>query len=209
MNPDDFKNPGDYKRAWQGQRRLSVDAELLKEVQRNEQSFDAMIFWRDFREVGVALVMVPLWLYLGAKNSLPWTWYLTVPVLLWVAGFMLVDRRRHQRQTSESGEPLRRHVGGSLAEVKHQIWLLRNVHWWGLLPMAVAMLAFFGHVAWQERGGGWWTLLFVSMVVIPGVGVLAGIYWLNLYAIRAMLEPRRRELETLLMSFGEETPIAS
>ena len=167
-----------------------------------------MIFWRDFREVGVAIILVPLWFYLGAKNSSPWTYYLTVPVLLWVAGFMLVDRMRHQRQASE-GESLRRHVEGSLAEVEHQIWLLRNVHWWGLLPMAVAMLAFFGQAAWQERGGGWWTVLCVSMVVIPGVGVLAGIYWLNLYAIRAMLEPRRRELETLLMSFGEEMPDAS
>jgi uncharacterized membrane-anchored protein len=83
-------------------------------VQRNEQSFNAMIFWRDFREVGVAVILVPLWFYLGAKNSSPWTYYLTVPVLLWVAGFMLVDRMRHQRQASE-GESLRRHVEGSLA----------------------------------------------------------------------------------------------
>src|SRR3954451_17696328 len=128
MDPD-FENPDEFKRAWQGQPRLTVDAELLlKEVQRNEQSFNAMIFWRDFREVGLALVMVPLWIYLGVKNSSPWTYYLTVPVLLWYAGFMLVDRRRHQRQPSE-GESLRRHVEGSLAEVEHQIWLLRNVHW--------------------------------------------------------------------------------
>jgi len=52
-------------------------------------------------------------------------------------------------------------------------------------------------------------LLPVSTVAIPGVGVLANIYPLNRYAIRAMLEPRRRELETLLMSFGEKTPDAS
>ncbi len=167
-----------------------------------------MIFWRDFREVGVAIILVPLWFYLGAKNSSPWTYYLTVPVLLWVAGFMLVDRMRHQRQASE-GESLRRHVEGSLAEVEHQIRLLRNVHWWALLPMAVAMLPFFGQVAWQERGGGWWTVLFVSMVVILAVGVLGGVYWLNLYAVRAMLQPRRLELKTLLMSFEDEKPDAS
>ena len=201
-------NPDDLKQAWRGQPRLAVDADLLlKEVKRNEQNFDAMIFWRDFREVGIALVMVALWLYLGVKGALPWTWYLTVPVLLWVAGFMLVDRKRHQRLPSE-GEPLRRHVEGSLAEVEHQIGLLRSVHWWALLPMTLAMLAFFGQAAWQERGGGWWTVLFMLMVSIFGVSVFAGIYWLNLYAVRAMLEPRRRELETLLMRFGEEVPDA-
>ena len=202
-------NPDDLKQAWQGQPHLALDADLLlKEVKRNEQSFNAMIFWRDFREVGIALVMVPLWLYLGVKDALPWTWYLTVPVLLWVAGFMLVDRKLHQRQSPEC-EPLRRHVEGSLAKVEHQIGLLRSVHWWALLPMAVAMLAFLGQAAWQERGGGWWTALFVSMVSIFGVSVFAGIYWLNLYAVQAMLEPRRRELETLLMTFGEEVPDAS
>ena len=170
MSPDESNETDDFKQAWKGQPRMKIDADLLlKEVQRNEQSFNAMIFWRDFREVGIALVTVPLWIYLGVRNSSPWTYYLVVPALLWVAGFMLVDRGRHQRQPSES-DPLRRHVEGSLAEVEHQIWLLRNVHWWYLLPMAAAMLAFFGQAAWQERGGGWWTVLFVSMVVIPAVG---------------------------------------
>jgi hypothetical protein len=209
MNPDDFHETDDYKQAWQGQPRMKTDAELLlKEVQRNDQSFAVMIFWRDFREVGLALVMVPLWVYLGVKGAQPWAYYLTVPVLLWVAGFMLVDRKRHQRQPSQ-GEPLRRHVESSLAAVEHQIGLLSNVHLWYLLPLAVAMLAFFGQAAWQERGGGWWTVLFTSMLSIFGLGVLGAVYWLNLYAVRAMLEPRRQELKTLLMSFEDETPEAS
>jgi hypothetical protein len=74
--------------------------------------------------------------------------------------------------------------------------------------MAVAMLAFFGQVAWQERGGGW-AVLSVSILVILAVGVLGGVYWLNLYAVRAMLQPRRLELKTLLMSFEDEKPDAS
>ena len=114
-----------------------------------------MIFWRDVREIGIALVMVPLWLYLGVKDSLPWTWYLTVPALLWIAGYMLVDRMRHKRQPPEPDEPLRQCVESSLAQVEHQIRLLRNVHWWYLLPLGISCLAFFGQVAWQDRAGGW------------------------------------------------------
>lgn len=206
-------NPDDFKRAWQAQTsqtRLTIDAELLlKEVQRNQQYFTAMILWRDVREVVASLLMVPLWLYLGVKNSSPWTWYLAVPALLWIAGYMLADRMRHKRQPPERGEPLLRRVEGSLAQVEHQIWLLRNVLWWALLPLAFAMLAFFGQVAWQERSGGWWTALAVSEVIALGVIVLAGVYWLNQYAVRSELEPRRRELETLLMSLEDETPDAS
>jgi hypothetical protein len=204
--------PDDFKQAWQtqSQTRLSIDAELLlKEVRRNQHYFTAMIFWRDVREVGISLALVPVWLYLGVKGSLPWTWYLAVPALLWVAGFMLADRMRHKRQPPEPSEPLRQRVESSLAQVRHQIWLLRNVFWWYLMPLALALLAFFGQVAWQERSGGWWTALAVSLVVAIGVIVCTSVYRLNQYAVRSELEPRRRELETLLMSFEDDAPNAS
>ena len=53
-----------------------------------------------FAKSASRLLMVPLWIYMGVKLSLPWTWYLTVPALLWVAGYMLVDRMRHQTATA-------------------------------------------------------------------------------------------------------------
>ena len=203
-------NPDNFKQAWQTQSsptRLTIDAELLlKEVRRNQQYFTAIIFWRDVREVGAALLMVPLWLYLGFKLALPWTWYLTVPVLVWVAGYMLADRMRHTRQPPEPGEPLRQRVERSLAQVEHQIWLLRNILWWYLLPLALSMLAFFGQVAWQVRSGGWLTALVVAGLVIVGVIILAGVYRLNQDAVRSELAPRRQQLEALLMSLKDETP---
>jgi hypothetical protein len=201
-------NPDDFKQAWRtqsSQTRLAIDAELLLEkVQRNHRSFTAIIFWRDVREVGTALLMIPVWLFLGVRFSLPWTWYLAVPAMLWVAGYMLVDRIRHRQQPSQPGEPLRNCVQGSLAEVEHQIWLLRNVVWWYLLPLALSLLAFFAQVTWQERSGGWLTALVISLVVVIVVTVFSGVYWLNQYAVRADLEPRRQELDALLASLGDE-----
>jgi hypothetical protein len=206
-------DPDNFKQAWKTQSsrtRLTIDAEvLLKEVRRNQQHFIAMIFWRDVREVGTCLLFAPLWLYLGVRLSLPWTWYLAVPALLWVAGFMVVDRTRHKRQPPEPSEPLRQRVESSLAQVEHQIWLLQKVLWWYLLPLALSPLAFSCQVAWQERAGGWLTALVVSVVVALVAIVFAGVYWLNQFAVRSELEPRRRELETLLMSLEDETADAS
>jgi hypothetical protein len=206
-------DPDNLKQAWQtqtAQTRLTIDAELLvKEVRRNQQYFAATIFWRDFREVGISLLMVPLWIFLGIRQSSPWTWYLTVPALLWIAGYMLADRMRHKRQPAGTGEPLRQHVESSLAQVEHQIWLLRNVFWWYLLPLALSLLAFISQLAWQLRSGGWRTAFAVVGAVALIALVFAGIYWLNQYAVRAALEPRRQELETLLMSLADEMPDAS
>ena len=206
-------NPDDFKRAWQAQgppTHLTSKADLLlEEVRRSQRRFTATIFWRDVREVGICLLLLPLWVHLGVKRSSPWTWYLAVPAALWIAGYLLADRMRHKRQLPGPGEPLRRYVEISLAQVGHQIRLLRNVLWWYLLPIALAMLAFFGQVAWQERSGGWWTALAVSEVVALGVVVLAGVYWLNQYVVRTDLEPRCRELEAMLMSLEDEMPDAS
>ena len=161
-----------------------------------------MIFWRDLREIGVSLVMVPVWFYLIARHSLPWTAYLMVPALLWVAGFMLVDRWRHQQRPAEKGEPLGQRVAGSLANVEHQIWLLRNVVWWYLLPPGLAIMAFFGQSAWVVRSAdGGWALYRGNDR--GGGGGFRRVYWLNQHAIRSELEPRRQELQALLASLKD------
>ncbi len=206
-------NPDNFQQAWQAQpshTRPSIDTELvLNEVRRNQRQFTACIFWRDVREVGVALLLVPLWFYLGLMLALPWTWYLTVPALLWIAGFMLADRMRHRWQPPEADQPLRHCVESSLAQVEHQIWLLRNVFWWYLLPPTLSILAFFGQIAWLARSDGWLTALVTVFLVVVVAIVFAGVYRLNQHAVRSVLEPRRQELAALLMSLKDEPPAAS
>src|SRR5687768_6441995 len=151
-------SPDDLKHAWQTQSshaRLAINPELLlAEFRRNERTFAAMIFCRDLREVGVALLLIPVWVFLGVWQHSPWTWWLEIPALLWIAGFMLMDRRRHIRSPSPEA-PLRQQVEDSLFQVEHQIWLLRNVLWWYLLPLGLPVLAFFAYVSWREFGAGW------------------------------------------------------
>jgi hypothetical protein len=198
----------DYKQVWQTQSRLTIDTELLvNEVRRNQQQFTTMLFWRDVREVGICVLLVLLWFYVGAKLALPWTWYLIVPALLWVGGYMLADRFRHKRQPLDPAEPLQHRVKNSLAQIEQQIRLLRSVHWWCLLPMAPPLLAFQIHVTWQihDRLAHWWMFL-ASHVAIVAI-VFAGVYWLNQQAIRRSLEPRRQELQKLLQSLEDETGV--
>jgi CubicO group peptidase (beta-lactamase class C family) len=200
-------NPDNLKEAWlaqTSQTRLTIDADLLlKEVRRNQNAFTAQILWRDVTEVGVSLLMVPVWFYLGAKHSLPWMWYLGVPALLWVAGFMLADRMRLRSYSSQRGESLSQRVESSLAQVEHQIWLLRNVLWWYLLPPGLAVLAFFGQCAWEARSGGWWVAAVILGCVAVEAIVFSSTYWLNQKAVSSDLEPRRQELQALLASLND------
>src|SRR6476620_2017080 len=179
--------PDSYQKAWQSQSsqaRVTIAADLLlKEVQRSQRSFRATIFHRDFREVAIGLLMIPLWFFLGYWLYLPWTWYLGVPAITWVILFILVDRIRHKQRPSEPGEPMLDCVGVSLTQVEHQIWLLRNVFWWYLLPCTIAILAFVSQHAWLNHFGFWpITIAFVPLVLFLFV-VYGFVYLLNQRAV--------------------------
>ncbi len=176
---------------------------LLKQVQRNQRDFRATILRRDVIEVGIGLLLLPYWIYQGLTQSLPWTWWLGVPAIVFVVGYFLVDRMRHPQTPSDPSEPLVSCVKNSLTQVEHQIWLLRNIFWWYLLPFTLAILAFFAHVAWLSSRN-WLDALshagnFVFLFALYGF-----IYYLNQRAVRTDLEPRRQELLTLLASLGDE-----
>ncbi len=194
----------DFKRAWQtpaAQGRLTVDAErLLAEVRRNRRWLAAVVLWRDVREVGVAFLLVPLWFYLGSALALPWTWYLMVPALLWIGGFLLADRLGQRGRAPEPGEPLVQCIRESLAEVEHQIRLLRGVLWWYLFPPALAAMPLLAQLAWETRSAGIPAALILASVGAVAAAVLAGVYWANQAAVRSTLQPRQEELRALLAS---------
>lgn len=218
MNTEQPQEPDDFQQAWQAQSaktKLTIDADLLiREFQRNQSGFRDTIFWRDFREVAVALVMIPGWLYLGIVNALPWTWYLMIPVLIWIAGFMIVFRMRFMQRSSETDEPLIECVQRSLVEQENQIWLLRNIVWWYLLPPTLSIMAFFAQTIFTPEiplldAGGWSDYLarlivFLSMSLFVIV-IYYFVYLINQQAVRTQLEPRRLELLALLKSLEDET----
>ncbi|HET6879626.1 MAG TPA: hypothetical protein VFI31_05715 [Pirellulales bacterium] len=198
-----------YQQAWQAhsaQTRVTVDAELLlKEVRRNQRDFLATILRRDVIEVAVTLLMLPYWVYQGLTRPLPWTWWLTVPAIIWVGGFFLVDRMRHPQTPSDPSEPLLKCGKNSLTQVERQIWLLRNVFWWYLLPFTISILAFFAQVSWQTSRN-WLEALGAGGLSFSFLWALY--YFLdytNQRAVRTQLEPRRQELLALLKSLGDET----
>jgi hypothetical protein len=198
--------PDPLHEVWQSQPQPRIDADqLVQEFRRGDQQFAAMIFWRDAREVGVSLLLLPVWIAMGVGMGLPWTWYLVIPGIVWIGAFMSLDRIIQGRRKALPGEPLVRGVKSSLAEVEHQIWLLRNVHWWYLLPLAAPMLAFFAHVFWRaSRGNVWEAAIATTLAAAIVAGVYGWVYWLNQKAVRSNLEPRRRELETMLKGLKDE-----
>ena len=195
--------------------KLTIDSDMLiREVKRNKNVFESTIFWRDFREVGVSNVMVGEFLH-GAFKSRENIWVagsLVVVALmcLYVAAFFLVDRRIQRKKDPRHTDPLLACLESSLTQVNHHIWLLKNVFWWNLLPLGAGIALFFFVVTWNllkvlPAGS---VLAMFGVVLLFVLLVFWGVYWLNQYAVRKGLIPRREELETLMKSIANDNKVA-
>jgi uncharacterized integral membrane protein len=90
-----------------------------------------------------------------------------------------------------------------IAEVEHQVRLLRSVFWWYLLPFLIAFSVAYSHASWTLRHLPWThqvpgILSFAGAILVFGL-----IYWLNRYAVRRYLLPRQAELRELLENLLE------
>src|SRR5215475_8886288 len=102
-------NLDDFQKSWQSQdaaTKISINADvLLNEVRRNQQQFRATIFFRDVREVGVAGLLIPVFIFMGwwLHN---WTNYLVAAACLVVGGYILLDRWRRRKNSPELSDTL-------------------------------------------------------------------------------------------------------
>src|SRR3990172_3103628 len=208
MNSGSTMDPDKFQQAWQAQSsetRVSIDTDLLlKEVQRNQRDFRALVSMNDFAEIGISLLLLPVWIYMGVTKASPWTWYLAVPAFLWVIGFLLVFRSRYERAPKVPNQSLLSCVKESLALVEHRIWLQHNAFWWSILPMTLPLLAFTAHISWLKVQVGSDPLTDVNAVIFIGLlGLMYFLYRMNQRAAKkSCFEERRHELLALLASLG-------
>jgi len=202
-------NFDDLQKNWQSQQgnfKSGIDSNLLlKEVQKNEKHLESVVLWRDIREVVVAFLLFLLFLYFGLKlNILPI--YLLALASLGIAVFMVADRIIQKRKQPKPSQSLASYTESSLKKINHQIWLLKNVLWWYLLPSAIGVGVFISYGAFKiSQNSGlenltWW-LLFLFGSLFISILVFWGIYILNRRVVQNELVPRQKELEQLLQSF--------
>ncbi len=204
----------ELQKTWQkdtSDSKLTIDSDMLiQEVKRNKDAFESCIFWRDFREVAIAIIMVGVFLYFAVKSKYN-LWIASSLVIvafmcLYVAVFFLIDRRLQRKKRPRHTDPLLACIESSLIQVNHQIWLLKNVFRWYLLPLGAGIALFFIVVAWSaykvlHQGR---VLLMFGANVLGGALMFWGVYWLNQYVVRKGLVPRKQELESLLKNLSNE-----
>jgi hypothetical protein len=186
---------------------ISYDV-LLKEIKRSKNYFNAMIFWRDMREIVVGIALVVYFFYAGMREKQLWPLFLIAGCVLFVCLFLLADRLYYRRKNDLQNNTLREYVENSLAQVNHQIWLLRNIFWWNLLPVLLSIVVFNVYVTFSiykklhiVRGEIKTTIaaiLYFLISFLITAAIFWGVYWMNQWAVKKELLPRKEELGNLL-----------
>lgn len=178
-----------------------VDPDVITQVRAGSRTFVRTIFWRDVREVSaavlVALVFGRIALAAQAEGSPAWPAKLASVLPLGVTVFMLIDRWIARRRTSPRGDTLAAEIERAAAGVRHQVWLLRNVFWWYLLPLAgsvvLVAMQFALYAPTDMPAVAKWIV--VGMMLIPAAGINWWVWRLNQRAVCDDLQPRLDQLE--------------
>ena len=171
---------------------------LLRELKHNQRSFSRRIFWRDFREVGVAIPLAVFFAHAGWKSHAAWM-FLFSSAALWVAGYLVFSRIKHRKRTRQHFSLLRNCIEESLADVREQIRLLDTVFWWYIFPFFPGILS----AAIQNWVKG--IPVFHQLGFTAGWFLVGGfVFWLNKRAVNRHLRPREKELEEMQRIIGPE-----
>lgn len=188
---------------WQSERadrffRISEET-LLKQVRARSESFERRIRLRDALEILAACVVAAAFVYRGtiempARFGGDWTWYWEwyVGALACVGvGGSFVAMRLSQRSRERGFETnVRGTVERMLWQVRRQMALSRRIVPLYLLPIGLPLLL----IVWRSphlEGSRAPATAFLAVVF----GI---IYWLNLRTVKTSLEPKARDLESLL-----------
>lgn len=216
----------EMKVVWDAQQQESLyamdETALRARVEQSVRQFNKGIFWRDVREIGIGLVVGALLFLAGAAMLWAGPERLAVfangeldyPVLdavclllggiiwLYYALYQYWGRKRQRQLELRFDNSLRGDLERSLAQVDYQIWLSKNVLWWGLLPVYVAsglgFVAFFDMTPtrlWSYPPFG-----ISAMPVLAVVVMLVALYFdyrCKTAPIKNELLPRKRDLEAL------------
>jgi hypothetical protein len=182
---------------WQSQEPGKVamsDSDILALVRRKSQLFDANIRRRDWREIGVMIVVMVFMAPAALQPS--WMTRLGTLIILCGCGLIYWKLRSARRSHPVSvAMPLVELLHAERAKIDAQITLLESVLWWYIAPIAVGAVL----IVAGTSGATWFTLGYTIFVV----AVSLGIYVLNRRTASRHLRPARDELSILLQQTVE------
>ena len=127
--------------------------------------------------------------------------------MLWVLGFLILDRIRAHRSRVGPEATLLAKITGDIAELGHQRHLLLTVPSWGLGPIFLSWLIGMASTGFHGSAGLLRTPMQITCYMLGGIAFFILIWRLNLWVVRERFEPSCASLRRLgTSSFPRNNP---
>ena len=177
----------------------------MESIRRKQRRHNTFIWLRNIRE-GWLTILAAVYFACSAESDVVskaqlWPFYLAMAILFGIGVFRVLDNRRQKRRALEYRDSTLSFIKCSLLNINHRIWLLENIFWWGILPLAIGgiliIVQIITVVGLQEP-----TTLFWGLGKGAGIFclILAVLYWGNRWTARKYWQPRKAELEAIVDS---------
>ena len=199
-------NLDELQQAWKSQdTRTTVHAVLLLESMRKKQRRHQRSIWlRNLRE-GWLTILAAVYFTVFTESDVEsklqlWPFYIAMAILFGIGVFRVIDNHRQQRRTLQYRDSTLSFIECSILDINHRVWLLENIAWWWILPVAFGGLLIVAQVlllaGLQDPAVHWMLARGVGI----GCVILGIIYWGNRWTARKYWLPRKVELEAIANS---------
>ncbi len=192
-------NEQDLKNIWQSsgnQEYIQFDkTKLIADLELNLSKFKKSIKYRDWREISIAIILMPLFGFaafkipfilskVGALIIVGWCIFLIVRLLKAKKNIFIAPTESYMNYLKKSREYLMAQKG-----------LLDTVLYWYILPSVTGVLLFFlgFDLSFLKR------IFFVTITL--GLGVFT--YLINKYAVKKGILPRLRKIDDIIKDLNE------
>ncbi|MCR9280024.1 MAG: hypothetical protein NXH85_18850 [Pseudomonadaceae bacterium] len=168
------------------------------ELKKRQRRLAGQVRRRDWTEAIVGCICTAFFAYIALADvfgGMRWDWLAVAMGCGFVSAFMIRERVLVARVRQANTQPLVQSLENDLRAVERQIYLLRNVAWWYVLPIELPML----FVALTGPEFASIRALFITMGVVLALVIIA----LNRWVVRKTLLPQRKALIAALNDLRE------
>jgi hypothetical protein len=194
----------ELQEVWRSQdTRIAVRTVLLLDSIREKQKHHTRSIWlRNIRE-GWVTILAAVYFVCSVESDVEsrlqlWPFYSAMAILFGIGVFRVIDNRRQKRRGLEYEDSSFSFVECSLQNIKHRIWLLENIFWWWILPVAVGGILVIAQIIMLvglQDPTLFWKLGLAAGIACVILGIL---YWGNRWTARKYWLPRKTELEAIV-----------
>ena len=194
----------ELREAWKSQdTRTTVRTVLLLEsIRKRQRRHNRFIWLRNIRE-GWGTILAAVFFACSVESDVEsrlqlWPFYFAMAILFGIGAFRVIDNQRQKRRAAQYEDSSLSFVERSLQNINHRIWLLENIIWWWILPVAVGGILLIAQVIMLV--GLHEPTLFWKLGLAVGIGlvVLCIVHWGNRWTARKYWGPRKTELEDIV-----------